>query len=917
MLRVSLRLGGPYLLNQRVVADWWQPRYRERMHEAAKKHLSAALQESAAAETQHNTSASDNGREGNSGDVNSDEVLAGSAVAAPPPPPLSLHDANALVATFVTNHNTEDLSATLQYIRERLGEELTPYHFHSLLRSFNFHHDLHNALQLLDVMVHSGTMTLETYARMMDCVHVLSPPDAQTRVLQLVALAEEAFGGQVMVEVPGSEGDTIALYGTGEAAAAGGGVSRGLAAASSDAADASPAPSLQTQSAPVLSSLLHHLSTTENNHTTVSCFLVALWIRALGIELSDWDVLAVLTTVVAHPEQFPRLCALFGHFTGFERGHVSVQAVLDRLVLLGEIDAEALTVDEGEGIRDGRKSGSGSNTHRGGAAPSPFVALVRAMHQSVRNAGGGAALTAVVPLSFINPQTSDLDALVWNTLRPLTRDGVGAHRYNAGHLLHALSLVKSSTGDDTGAVELLLRGLREQELQAAEQERLPTAEADMALAATSSLSAASNSGGNSGELFTVPMHHLADMGSLLTRLSTTTLRGVQRPFRASIRRLVNDLSERPTALDTEEDGGSGGMRASQIASCCSPIPSARDLMKLSSYETQFIRTVAEAREALRHAIDSSNAPGSNGRLPRNTQLLLYQLAEFCSRHPPRNPKLTPAGLEERAKWARYLDARDTSLALFGSARQSRDSMKHLFYHDNQMPALRSDAVIARDFADVYRIFFGPSLPQPSSTVQSQAELQQRLLRTRTTLPHTGSSEAAVPQYLWDPAVYNPYPAAQLPNNTAAGHSAFSAAEVLQLDPALGEAAEDVVEGGEEGGAGDAAAAFFVELWMALLDRTTPVGSNDAWYLQNTGMYLMLVRCLLHRLDWEAAVHLTRRMTQYAAYTHMMDHELTTIFREIGDPAGCLAFKVATKLFDGRITKDGHSKRESFQQEQFS
>ncbi|KPA83102.1 putative mitochondrial hypothetical protein [Leptomonas pyrrhocoris] len=902
MLRLSSRVCGSYVLNQRVIGDWWQPRYRERAHNAAKEKLNAALQEGA--------------NDGRSPSPPGEADTAAKDDGASPLPSLSLYDANALVATFVSCHNTEDLSATLQYIREHLGQELTPFHFHALLRNFNHHRDMHNALQLLEVMVQSGTMTLETYARMADCIHVLSPPDTQARILQLVGLAQEAFGGQVMAEEAGSEGATTAMYSHNEEGR--------RAREAQEAAVSSPTESsmershFQTQSAPLLSSLLHHLSTAQHADAVASCFLVALWISALGVELSDWDVLNVLSTTVIHAEQFPRLCMLFGHFEGFAPGHVSVQAVLDRLSLLDEVSFKELSA---------ATESAGSGSHSAGGASSAhdhFVSLVAAMRRSLTAVGGDGVLTAVVPFPLMNAQTNDMEELLLSALRPLMRDGVGAHRYNAGHLLHVLSLVSSTARDDLGAVQMLVRSIREQELQEQKLQQQDSGfvrSVDAATVPSSSSPSSSHvgvdkakrDGGPAGEPFAVPVQHLLDMATLLNRTSASMLREVQQPLRGAIRRLVGELPDGPSG-----DGAADSWTAVS-ASCSPPIATARDLMKLSNYETQFLRTTAEAREVLRHAIDSGSATNSHGWLPRGTQLMFLQLAEFCCRHPPRNPKLTSAGLQERAKWACYLDARDTSLALFGSARQSRDSMKHLFYHDNQLPALRSDAVVAKDFADVHRIFFGSTIPPPSSSCASQMELQQALMRTRTTLPHTGSSEASVPRYLWDPAVYNPYPAAQLANNSAefrnldgSVRGAFTAAEIEQLDPALGE----VARGEEEGEVTDASE-FFVELWHALLDKTTSVGSNPVWYLQNTGMYLLLVRCLLHRLDWEAAVHLTRKMSQHTAYNYMMDHELTTIFREIGDPAGCLAFKVATKLFDGRIIKDGPTKRDRFHQEQFN
>lgn len=937
MFRRSLAAYGSYLLNQRLIADWWQAGHREEVHQAAKARLSAALEEveqRSSSAAQSSTACVDNESDPSFSPSGSCEY----ADAPHRSPPLSLYEANALVATFVSSHNTQDLSATLQYIREQLGEELTAYHFHSLLRTFNYHHDAANALQVLEVMVHSGTTTLETYARMVDCAHCLCPPDVEARLLQLVALAQEAFGTHVMEDEAGTEGGTVAAYsfsGEGLQARQAAADLTGAGSSHPSGETATPQPARPPRSAPVLSSLLYHCSTTSHRSTVASCVVMALWIRAFGVELTDWDVMSVLSSVLTHPDEFPQFCAMFGCFDAYKRGTVSVQAVVERLALLGEVERcgpptanelvdEHVESDDTGSFDGDKEKARDSRVPAGPSATSTLTSLVGAMQASLRAAGIDAA-SRVVSLPFVNAQTNSMEELVAATLLPLAQTGVGPHHYNAGHLFHALSLVQSSVGDDTGAIQLLQRAACEQQRCTVAQEALdmtansraskgqPGEELASSAESSSSLAVTSASAPASREPYCVSVHHLLDVGTLLSRVSATTLRDVQRPFHGALRQMVEELSEKPTEKPSPTSASPPSTWPTMLASCTPPVPCARDLVTVSSYETQFIRTVSEARAVLRRAIDAGNATASNGRVPRSTQFMFMQLAQWCCRHPPCNPKLTPEGLEERTKWGRYLDARDTSLALFGSARQSRDSMKHLFYNNNQLPELRSEAVIAKDFADVHELFFGSA--SPSSSL-SQAELQLSMRQARTTLPHTGSSAAIVPRYLWDSAVYNPYPAAQLAINTCefskspcgeGTQSPFALAEVHQTDATLGNDAEEDV--------GDAE--FFVELWHALLDKTTSVGSNEAWYLQNTDMFLLLVRCLLHRLDWEAAAHLTRKMTQHTNYTYLMDHELTTIFREIGDPAGCLAFKVATKLFDGRITKDGQTKRERFHQEQFS
>jgi len=800
--------------------------------------------------------------------------------------PLHLHDANIIAATFVSHHNMEDLSTTLQYIREQLEVDLTPFHFHALLRTFSYHRDAANTAQLLEVMMQSGLTTLETYARIVDCIHALSPAGSLALILQLVSLAQDGFGTLTFEEVAGSEGHTIALY----------------AAETERHHQAAASPPLTSShctchSAPLLSSLLHHLATTADGNP-VMCFLVALWIQALGVSLGDWDVVHLLCSLYSRIDEFPRLCAALGNFHAFPPGSVSVEAVVRRLEKLGEIPPS---------LHGEVKS-----------SESPLAQLVASMLSSLSESG--VDLAATVVSGWINVQTNSVSELVARALRGMERSGVGPHQYNAGHLYHTLTLLHSTLRDDTAAVQVLTRAAAaaaEQRI-AREEMKLSPHSVDAALA-TSACGAAAVT--TAREAFEVPVLHLMDIGSLFSRVSYATLRVVQLPYCQVSRMLVNDFAEEDVTV----------MRKL----CCAPVPTARSLMCVGGYEAFFIRDATEARTTLQRAMEaigsSSHASKQRGgphRLPRHTQLMLMQLVEFCSRHPPRNPKYTAAGLEERKKWARYLDARDTSLALFGSSRQSRDSMKHLFYHDNALPELRSASVIAQDFNDAHRIFFSSSSDGEESSTStanaSLASLQHTLRHRRTTVPHTGCHAEAVPRYLWDTSIPNPYPHVMVCGGRRTFNHASGVASPSHTGRHLSEApaspdryTDDAKTAEEEEETQTELENFFVELWEVLLDKTTVLGSNEVWFLQNTDMFLLLIRCLLHRLDWEAAAHLTRRMTVHSTYTYAMDQELTTIFKEVGDPAGCLAFKVATKLFDGRITKDGQTKREKFQEEQFS
>ena len=76
--------------------------------------------------------------------------------------------------------------------------------------------------------------------------------------------------------------------------------------------------------------------------------------------------------------------------------------------------------------------------------------------------------------------------------------------------------------------------------------------------------------------------------------------------------------------------------------------------------------------------------------------MLKMYAAMCARHPPRNCKLSPKGYEERLKFGFYVEARETALMLLGSGKESRDMMRHLFYHGNKLPSSRSLDGIVED-----------------------------------------------------------------------------------------------------------------------------------------------------------------------------------------------------------------------------
>nr|CCC48396.1 conserved hypothetical protein [Trypanosoma vivax Y486] len=649
--------------------------------------------------------------------------------------PIDLQEANELVDIYTRNHNAVDLTLILQYIRETLQEPLGPFHYQALLRVFNYSRDKDNIEQLLHVMIQHDGLDLGTCARVVDSLHCLSPTNVLPSILHVVALTQKSFGGNMC----------------------------------------------NAEGCPPLTALLHHVANGAG-YTPLEVLLVALWIRALGAQLCDWDYVHIFSALLSQSDKFPQIRSTLSVFNGLPTGAVTPEALFRRLKECGELSPS-----------------SGS-----------MNLLVEAMQASLTEAG--CSLDSPVQTCLINTRAAGLPAMIECLLGDMaTLNDAGMFIGDLLSCYHTLALLYSTLRNDTSAVETI---------------HMVSEEVKRRESAHSSLS-------DKREYH----HYLADVGSLLKRVSTSTVHSVRFGFAKLAQSLCSGLSN-------------------------------NNAVAAESHAMMFVRSNDEAEEALRQVTESVDLTHHRTRFP--TKVMFRRFVELCARHPRRNCKMTSTGIEERRKWGRYLDARDTSLALFGSAKQARDSMKHLFYNDNRMPELRNPAMVEQDLNDSIALFKWKHVPSVAS------------LRKRSSVPHVRCPENAVPRHLWDPDVYNPYP-----------HI------MLRISPMDDECITDDI---------------FQKLWRILMNPS--VVGVDQWYLRDSEMYLLLMRCLIHRLDWEAAAHLTIKTMENLSYTYMMDHELTLMFKEIGDPAGCLAFKVATKLFDGRIIKDGQSKRDKFHQEQF-
>ena len=286
-----------------------------------------------------------------------------------------------------------------------------------------------------------------------------------------------------------------------------------------------------------------------------------------------------------------------------------------------------------------------------------------------------------------------------------------------------------------------------------------------------------------------------------------------------------------------------------------------DLEKCSSIAITFLSTEGQVRDILVQATELLQQKGHLNWAARN---LVKHILRWCAAHPPRNVKMSSAVLAEREKWATYIAARDTALALFGSGGQARDAMKILFYNKLKLATVRDESSISADLASCSAAL-NVSLDHATSTLLSA---------TATSIG--GSS--LVPRHLHDPNVENPYPHIAL--------HPMDSSEAYQ--PAV-----------------DIFPEVFAEMKKA---------KDREWYYRDTEVYVLLMRCLIHRLDWDASVDLTLKLVETASYTALIDQELIGYFAEMGDPMGLLALKIVTKIYDGRIHVDAKSKRDRFQEQ---
>lgn len=1063
-LRCSTRLCGSFILNQRLVVDWHHPFFRADIHSAAQSRLQA-LQRSSwyrtwseGGDSSHQLPDRENG--GAEVGESSEEVGSGTqhstaSASSSPPPPMHLLEANALTTTFTNQRNIEDLTTILRYTRDGLHQPLTSFHYHALLRLFAYQQDKAAAVQLLEVMEEEAAggdgdeeaepaltgeeaVTLETYARVMDMLHTLSPSDVLDRLLTVIELAQDRFlasspptrgeedGGDGneehhdlanRLQRGGLGGGLCDKARQGSEAATVQGMSADMAAGQlamlepdrmpdveegewplQSGASSPPLSASSITSAP-LSSLLHHLAHRPTATSALPALVAVLWMRSLGAVLCDWDYFHTFSAVLIHRSTFPFVQWCVGVVSDsattaessedrqpqppWQKGWVRPSDVLTQLqrryqeVLSSNSSSSgpspASTSSSSPPLPEGSASSRHAKRQNHGATPPPpppprrplpsvvqqeidelqvAIQLAEAMMRSLRRAGISPS-TLVYTGACLNSGYTDAEGFLLSILEETDESGVGPQQLPNSMLYHGLGVLWSAVGDNSASMEVLRRAAEKEEMEhgatledangtsSLEQQERDRKTMRMRLRNAEATRRGGGEAGGVGKslpVWRVSVPHLLDAGALVDHVSAHTIQSVRDAFTEMVQRRTAEASVARHELELQRlgDPSNASRRANtaggtssvsyEDAAAVSPsppalcaalslavppaIPTPEDLATCENCVLPMLSTSAEAMAALQHAI-AATSPHITHQQPRHVRHRYRQLLLYCALHPfRRNPKFSKAGLQERRKWNRYLTARDTALTLFGSTQQGRDAMKDLFYNEagddgdsgggaaqhqqqqqqqvrqdqQRLAPMRSQETIRQDREDICQVLSrcggadGLLHPPPPSSSPP----------ARLSLPHLHCSPDAVPTYLYDPNVFNPYPHCHL---RLPFKSVVASEGVNGASPA--EEEEDV----------------FLGVWNTLMNPH--IVGQDRWFLKNTDIYLLLMRCLLQRLDWEAAVELTHRMLEETSYTYKMDSELTRIFREVGDPSGCLAFKAATNLFDGRIIRDGQVKRKQF------
>eukprot|EP00759_Apiculatamorpha_spiralis_P029402 PhF_6_TR31536/c0_g1_i2/m.46515 len=235
--------------------------------------------------------------------------------------------------------------------------------------------------------------------------------------------------------------------------------------------------------------------------------------------------------------------------------------------------------------------------------------------------------------------------------------------------------------------------------------------------------------------------------------------------------------------------------------------------------------------------------------------------DTCVKWTPPNLKLSKGSVQERFRWWLFNDCRDIGLVMWGAVPDINVKIRHLYQRNGMPEPVKSEEDMRRE-ARLFHDLVDPSI-NPTHPVENNHAPFKRTTKSILNLSH-----AHIPEHMTNSKTPNPYPHVVL--NTLPSDLQHS----------------DV----------------FPWLWENVASIVST--HNSLWYIQDRETTLRLVRCFLHRLDWEKAIQIMTGAVQSVGYNMKTDRELQSIFKEIGDPSGSVCFKLAAKVLEGDVGQRG-------------
>ena len=285
---------------------------------------------------------------------------------------------------------------------------------------------------------------------------------------------------------------------------------------------------------------------------------------------------------------------------------------------------------------------------------------------------------------------------------------------------------------------------------------------------------------------------------------------------------------------------------------------------VKSQKLMFLQT-EDLKQNLQHILHTGMRMRSDQKISFSVMREAVRCAlDACARWVPKDLKLNELSMKARYKWWTFNDCRDMALSLYGSVSEANEKMKTIFLNNCIPPAMKGSVSSEEEF------FFAKKV---DSSVHKPSKVLQRKTSCWLQLPDT-----YIPDHMTDPHVYNMFPRIRLPaESTAQGiHSAIRQNSI------------DV----------------FPQIYEMIKDCHL---NQNTWYLNDKDTVIRLVRCLLHRLDFDGAIGVMRAAIRLLGYGHKMDRDIQKIFSEIHDPSGSICFKLASGIMDGEVhqTKTRH------------